>query len=196
MVTGETSAAQENGENSQNTPELTSEQETELLELRKKAELAENYRIRAEKAESANKQNKAALDNLKKTNGSLDVEDYIDISASLEGLDQREKSYLAEQHKLTGKPLSEIRKSEDFSFWDSAYKQKVEKDRLSLKPSGTQSSETLPLTVENQLKNAEATGDWRAEFDAKQKILNEAGLYKDVRPRADKTNIGGFITRP
>src|SRR3990167_1914049 len=60
----------------------------------------------------------------------LDVEDYIDISASLEGLDQREKEYLAEQHKLSGKSLGEIRKDENFNLWQSAYRDKVEKERL------------------------------------------------------------------
>lgn len=113
---------------------------------------------------------------------SLDVEDYIDISASLEGLDQREKEYLAEQHKLTGKTLSEIRKSENFLFWDTSYLQKVEKEKLTLKPSSTQSESDKPKTLNEKLQGA--------SIEEKEKILSEAGYYKSPRPKSDRQNIG------
>lgn len=114
----------------------------------------------------------------------LDVEDYIDISASLEGLDQREKEYLAREHKLTGEALTEIRKSEDFQLWDSAYKQKVEKE-LAVRPSGTQPESDKPKTLEERLREAPTLAD-------KEKILNERGLYKSPRQRTDRSDIGGL----
>lgn len=113
---------------------------------------------------------------------SLDVTDYIDISASLEGLDQREKEYLAEQHKYTGKPLSELRKDENFGLWQSAYRAKAEKEKLTLAPSSTQAEAERPKTLTERLASA--------SLAEKEAILEEAGLYKSPRPKADRVKIG------
>jgi len=113
---------------------------------------------------------------------SLDVEDYIDISASLEGLDQKEKEFLAREHKQSGKPLAEIRKDEDFLLWQSAYRQKVEKERLTLKPSSTQTESEIPKTLQEKLQGA--------SLEEKEKILTEAGYYKSPRPKSERVNIG------
>lgn len=113
---------------------------------------------------------------------SLDVEDYIDISASLEGLDQKEKEFLAREHKQSGKPLNEIRKDEDFLLWQSAYRQKVEKERLTLKPSSTQVESDKPRTLKEKLQGA--------SIEEKEKLLTEAGYYKSPRPKSDRQNIG------
>jgi hypothetical protein len=111
----------------------------------------------------------------------LDVEDYIDISASLDGLDQREKEFLAQQHKFSGKSLNEIRQSEDFTLWQSAYRAKVEKERLSLTPSSTQPDADKPQSLAERLASASLAD--------KEKILVEAGLYKSPRSAADRVNI-------
>lgn len=112
----------------------------------------------------------------------LDVGDYIDISASLEGLDQREKEYLAQQHKYTGKSLSELRKDENFSLWQSAYRAKVEKEKQALTPTSTQAESERPRTLAERLASA--------SLEDKEKLLVEAGLYKSPRPKEDRTNIG------
>lgn len=120
---------------------------------------------------------------VKTDNKSLDVEDYIDISASLEGLDQREKEKLAKEHKLTGRPLTEIRKDEDFLLWQSAYKGKLEKDKA-LAPSSKQTDSELPRSFEDRVANATTLAD-------KEKLLVEAGLYKNPQgPRSDRQYIG------
>lgn len=119
---------------------------------------------------------------VKVVNSALNVEDYIDISTSLEGLDQREKAYLAQQHKLTGKPLGEIREDEDFALWQSAYRAKVEKEQLSLKPSGTQSESDRPMSFTEKLS--------KASVAEKEQLLSEAGLYKSPRPRTDRVDLG------
>lgn len=116
------------------------------------------------------------------TKTNLDVGDYIDISASLEGLDQREKEYLASQHKMTGKPLAEIRKDEDFNLWQTAYREKAEKEKLSLKPSGTQSESDKPMSFKEKLQSA--------SLEEKEALLTEAGLYKSPRPRVDRVDLG------
>ena len=163
------------------TPQALTE---ELAELKKKAEVSSQNFERAKKAEDKVKALEAELARLKSDipAKSLNVDDYIDISASLEGLDQREKTYLAEQHRLTGKPLNEIRQSEDFLFWDSAYRAKVEKERA-LKPSTSQEETPAEKTLAQKLADA--------SIEEKEKILSEAGLYKSPRPKADKVNIGG-----
>ena len=143
------------------------------------------FEEKASKEESARKELEVKLNKIKEAGGkpTLDVEDYIDISASLEGLDQREKERLAKEHKLTGRSLTEIRKDEDFLLWQSAYRQDVEKKRLTLAPSGKQSESDRPRSLSQRLASASMAD--------KEKILTEAGLYKTVRPRADRTIIGG-----
>lgn len=116
----------------------------------------------------------------------LDVSDYIDISTSLDGLDPREKQRLAEEHKATGKPLKEIRESEDFQLWQSAWRTKLEKE-AALKPSSTQAVEPPPKTVSQRLQDA--------SLAEKEQILKELGLYKEARPKADRVNIGKTLSR-
>lgn len=149
-------------------------------------ELYKNQKIRAEKAETERKALEEKLNAAIKSDGKakegLDIEDYIDISASLEGLDKREKEYLAREHKLTNTPLPEIRESEDYKLWQSAYQAKVEKEEKTLKPNGTQSDSERPQSLTDQL-----TG---ASLADKEKMLKDAGYYKSPRPRTDRINIG------
>lgn len=113
---------------------------------------------------------------------SLDVDDYLDISASLDGLDQKQKEYLAREHKLTNKPLSEIRNSEDFLLWNEGYKSKVEKER-SLKPSNTQPDSERKRSATEQITSAKTLSE-------QEEMLKKYGLYKEHRPRADRKIIG------
>lgn len=175
QVTDETLEVQENGETSENAPQNE--------ELVKASELANNYKIRAEKAEAERKALEAELSKASKSKDStLNVEDYIDISTSLEGLDAREKERLAREHKLTGRSLKEIREDEDFKLWQSAYQAKMEKERLSLKPTGTQSESDIPRSFKETLASA--------SIAEKERLLTEAGLYRSPRPRADRVNLG------
>lgn len=147
----------------------------------------EKFREKFEKAEAERKALEAKLnEQARRGNVPLAVEDYIDISTSLEGLDQREKAYLAEQHKLSGKPLSDIRGTEDFSLWQSAYRQKQEKESA-LKPNATQALEDAPMSLSQRLA--------KASVSEKEAILRENGMYKEFRPRSDRTSIGSTRTR-
>lgn len=117
-----------------------------------------------------------------KTQSGLDVGDYIDISASLEGLDQKEKEYLAKQHKLSGESLKDIRNSEDFNLWQTAYRAKVEKEQLAMRPSSAQAESEGPKSFVEKLKTA--------SIKEKEKLLEEAGLYKHPKPRSDRVDLG------
>lgn len=118
---------------------------------------------------------------IKEVNKALDVEDYIDISASLDGLDSREKEYLAKQHKLSGKPLKEIRNNEDFILWQSAYRAKVEKERRALEPTSEQLDAERPKSLGERLKNL--------PLSEQEKLLAEKGLYKSPKRRDDTVFI-------
>ena len=144
----------------------------------------EHFRQKAEKAEQERKALEAKLS--QNAQATLNVEDYIDISAALEGLDSREKMRLAEEHKLSGKTLKEIRESEDYQLWQSAYRAKQEKENA-LRPSGTQPTEDAPKSLASRLASA--------SLEEKEKILRENNLYKEFRPRADRTKIGNIGNR-
>jgi len=156
---------------------------TEDKELLSALAQKDHFREKAERAEKERKALEVKLNQATKAQGTapLDVSDYIDISTSLDGLDPREKAYLAEQHKLTGRPLKEIRESEDFTFWDSAYRAKQEKE-AALKPNSAQSEEDAPRSLAERLRNATVA--------EREEILREQGLYKEFRPRADRVKIG------
>ena len=115
----------------------------------------EHFRTKFEKEETARKELEVKL-NAAAANGGkgegLKVEDFIDISASLEGLDQKEKERVAREHKLTGKSLSEIRKDEDFLLWQSAYREKAEKEKQNIKPGNKQPDDNDPISLEDALK--------------------------------------------
>lgn len=154
-----------------------------IEQLEKEKEARRQLTARAKDAEARAKTLEAQLG----TQGSapLAVEDYIDISTSLDGLDAREKAKLAEEHKLSGKPLKTIREGEDYQLWQSAYRAKMEKENA-LKPSATQQLEDAPMTLADRLRNA--------TIAEKEAILRESGMYKEFRPRADKTHIGVMRT--
>lgn len=155
---------------------------TEQLEKEKKAR--QQLTARAKEAEAKAK----ALESRLGAQGTapLAVEDYINISTSLDGLDVREKARLAEEHKNTGKSLKEIRESEDYQLWQSAYRAKQEKENA-LKPSATQPLEEGPKSLAEKLRGA--------SLEEKEAILREQGMYKDNRPKADRVNIGNTRTR-
>jgi hypothetical protein len=143
----------------------------------------EHFREKAEREAKEKAKLAAELENLKKfqQKTTLDVEDYIDISASLNGLDNREQERLAREHKLTGKPLKEIREDEDFKLWQTAYRAKVEKERA-LSPTSAQAVTDKPKSLAEKLATA--------SLAEKEKLLSEIGAYKSPRPRADRIKLG------
>jgi hypothetical protein len=161
--------------------------DTAQLEKDLQSALAQKEHFR-EKAERAEAERKAIEERLGQTptnpekKVALDVGDYINISASLDGLDPREKAYLAEQHTQTGRPLKDIREGEDFQLWQTAYRAKLEKERA-LTPNTTQDLEERPSTLNDRLRQARTIAE-------KETILREAGLYKDPRTKADRVRLG------
>lgn len=145
--------------------EKTAQQKSKDLE----SALAQKEHFRT-KLEDTEKKHAQELEALKKDSQKvgLDVSDYIDISSSLDGLDQKEKEKLALEHKLTGKPLSEIRNDEDFLLWQGAHREKVQKDKA-LSPNTNQDEIEKPKTLEQRLAAANTQ-------EEKGKILDEYGI--------------------
>lgn len=153
----------------------------------------EHYREKHEKAEAdrialEKKLNDPAVTVPPVATKTLEVEDFIGISASLEGLDHREKEYLAEQHKLTGRPLKDIRVDENFLLWQTAYKQKVEKERA-LIPDGAQLEGDAPRTLSSRLQELNNSNNHKANLAEQEKLLQEAGLYKAPRQNPHRQSI-------
>jgi len=160
----------------------------------KEAEARRQITARAKAAEEKARKLEAELQKLQQNYGkdaidekraSLSVDDYIDITNSLQGLDPVEQAYLARQAKATGENLKDIRGGEDFQNWQAGYKAKQEKE-AALKPNATQEVEDEPKSLTDALKGA--------SLEEKERILAEAGLWKTPRPKTDRRDIGNKIS--
>ena len=161
-------------EESVETPEPDKDLSKELeTEQKKNAKLY----ARLKEQENLVKKSKSEAESLR-TN--LDVDKFIEYSEGLEGLDNREKSRLLQEHKLTGKSLNELRQDNDFKLWQGAYREKVEKEKTP-PPSTTQSEVEMNKPFSERLSNA--------SLEEKEKMLTEAGLYKDPRARVNSSKI-------
>lgn len=183
-------------ETPENEPDVVEPESTEEAEVEEppqeetpddsalKSALAQKEHFRNKLKEAEEKLAKAQSAPKDASKAALDVEDYIDISSSLSGLDPVEQAYLAKQHKLTGQPMKEIRESEDFQLWNTAYQQKLEKEKA-LAPNATQEDEAAPKPLEHKLKGA--------SIAEKEELLREAGFYKENKPGQPRANIGEKI---
>lgn len=167
--------------------EVLEEVETTFDQKQFQSALAQKEHFR-KKFEKEAMERKALEEKLRNQSAaSLDVEDYINISASLDGLDPREKAYLAEQHRLSGKPLKEIRENEDFQFWQEAYRARQAKENA-LKPNATQEREDAPKSFVSKLATA--------SMAEKEELLRQAGLYRDNRNQSQqRADIGSRLSR-
>lgn len=172
----------------ENESEMVEPESTESPELENKLKSAiaqkEHFREKLERAEAERKVLEDKLNKAPKTSGSpsvLDVGDYIDISTALSGLDQRQQAFLAEQHKMSGKSLKEIRESEDFQLWNEAYGLRQEKE-AALRPNSTQELEEVAKPFAQQLKSA--------SLAEKEEMLMKAGLWKAPLQKQGRVDIG------
>lgn len=113
-----------------------------------------------------------------------EYERIAEATAAFDGLDDRERSKLIKESKLTGKDLLETRKSEDFTLWKKAYREKVELENTPL-PS-TKQSETSKTIAE--MTDAEKVAYFKSlPLAEKEKVYTELGfLGKSGRPPVPK----------
>lgn len=158
------------------TPETNVEEEMEAL--RKKAEIAENYKTRAEKAEALAK----ALKNQPKSD--VDALDFIKLGKKLETYSEEEIDFAVNHAKSKNpKDILEAFNDEMVQLAITAKREKVEKEK-SLKPSGTQSETEKPKNLSDQLSSM--------TIKEKEEYLEKIGAYRSPRPRSDSRSFGGL----
>lgn len=180
LVTDETLTVQGEDETPQNpSPADNAEVKAEVEELKKKAALAENYKIRAEKAEKALRIRPEVI-----KDDSPDSIDLIKLGKKLQDYSDDELDFVTE-HAKSKRPddILKALENEFIQIGIKARREKLEKERLTLHPTSNQGDAENPMSFTDKLKTGSLAD--------KEKLLREMGLYKEVRPRTDRTNIGG-----
>lgn len=166
-VEGETLEAQEN-----ETAEVSQTEEFDIEDLKKKASAYEAQKIRAEKAEKSLKKYMQTPEKV----SSVDSVDLIKLGKKLQDYSDDELDFVVGYAK--SKKPEDILKALENPFIQSGIKsqrEKVEKENLSLKPSGTQTETDKPKGIAEQIKNADIT--------EKEEMLKKLGLYRDPTPQ-------------
>lgn len=127
----------------------------------------------------------AALKNQPKDttkNETVDALEFIKLGKKLQDYSDTEIDFATEV--AHSKSPESILKALDNPMVKLAIQANREKEakELSLKPSGTQSESDTPKSLTERLASASLAD--------KEKILQEAGLYKSPRPRTDRVNLG------
>jgi hypothetical protein len=118
-----------------------------------------------------------------KSDSSVDALGFIKLGKKLQDYSDEEIDFATEHAK--SKNPDEILKALDNEMVQLAIqgkRAKLEKEKLALRPSGTQPDSDKPRSLAEKLRNASLADQ--------EKILTEAGLYKQNRPRADRVDIG------
>lgn len=144
------------------------------------------YREKAEKLEARVKELEAEKSKATQSKPAeikpFGVEDLVEVTNALEGLDSGTKEYLVRQHKITGKPINEIKQDEDFKMWQEGHRIKLEKEKTlnpSTRPSETSREKNFTEKLED-LDDIDIRKSIR-DLEAKEKLLEEKGLWKNPR---------------
>jgi len=169
QVEEEIPAVEETTEEVQETPEETPEESVTL------SKTDYNKLNRKAIAYEANKKN-PPKDN------PTDSIDLIKLGKKLQDYSDEELDFVTEFAK--SKKLEDILKALDNQFVQQgiiSLREKVEKEKIALKPSSTQSESDSPKTLHERLTNA--------SLEEKEKILAEIGAYKSPRPKSERQQI-------
>lgn len=114
----------------------------------------------------------------------IDSVDLIKLGKKLQDYSDEELDFVTE-HAKSKKP-EEILKALENPFIQAgiqSHREKVEKEKLTLKPSGTQQEVDQPQTLTERLERAQTLGE-------KQAILEEHGLYSEPKPNPNRIKLG------
>jgi ADP-dependent phosphofructokinase/glucokinase len=118
-----------------------------------------------------------------KQESQVDSVDLIKLGKKLQDYSDEELDFATELAK--SKKPEDILKALENPFLQAgikAQREKVEKEKLTLKPSGTQPESEVPQSLEERLENARTDRE-------KQEILEEYGLYSEPHRRTDGPTI-------
>jgi len=118
-----------------------------------------------------------------KQDSGIDSIDQIKLGKKLHDYSDEELDFVTD-HAKSKKPEDILRVLEDpfVQAGIKAHREKLEKERLVLTPSSTQSESGKPKSLNERLASASLAD--------KEQILREVGLYKDPKKRSDTVNIG------
>jgi len=179
-------APKETPQSEKETPEKTDSPKEEYSDREK--------RLYARMKQAEEDAKKAKEDLAKSTKPQSDVDAIVEVQQATDGLDPTEIAELKNRATITGLSLLEARKDDNFVLWQTAYRTKVEKEKA-LNPSTRQEITEKEQTFAEKLAGANSKGekDWRSMIDKKEKLLIEAGLYKDPRegkrPSSDRIQL-------
>ena len=163
------------------TPEETPQEESVPQETDKPkyTDREKQYYARMKKAEDDAKKLKVDLEKAKKapTPDMSDIDVVLEVQQATKGLSTEEVVELKARALILDVPLSEARKDVNFTLWQSAWKEKVEKQKQALTPSNKQAEQEKPKTLVEKLRAAKT-------IEEKEKLLTESGRYKSPRPRS------------
>jgi hypothetical protein len=144
--------------------EETTEKPKEDLSLKNK-QLFE--RLQKEIKKNKDLEERMAKSSAEKTDSPrVDPIEIAELSFAFEGLDSRERERLVKETKAQGleinsKNLSDMRKNEDFAIWQSAYKEKVDKEKApppSTKQTGGSKKKFSELSPEEKTEYLQGLG--------------------------------------
>lgn len=167
LVEGETLEAQEGEE----TPEESPAEEFDIEDLKKKASAYEAQKIRAEKAEKSLKKYMQAPEK----ESSVDSVDLIKLGKKLQDYSDDELDFVVGYAK--SKKPEDILKALENPYIQAGVKsqrEKVEKEKLSLKPTGTQEEKDKPKSLAQQINTA--------SMEEKEELLTKYGFYRNPTP--------------
>lgn len=119
-----------------------------------------------------------------KQESQVDSVDLIKLGKKLQDYSDDELDFVTE-HARSKKPEDILRALENpfIQAGITAHREKVEKEKLILKPSGTQPESDQPQTLAEKLERATTLGE-------KQAILEEHGLYSEPKPNPNRIKLG------
>lgn len=114
---------------------------------------------------------------------SINTIDQIKLGKKLVDYSDEELDFVVE-HAKSKKPEDVLKALENpfIQAGIQAQREKSEKEKLTLKPNGTQPDFERPMSLEERLENARTDKE-------KQEILEEFGLYQEPKRRPDAFNI-------
>lgn len=174
---GETLAAGEEAD----TPENTAE-DVDLEELKKKAKLADNYKIRAEKAETELKKKTSVGSANTVKEKTVDSVDLIKLGKKLQNYSDEELDFVTDA--AGSKDPEKILKTLENPYIQAGIqgiRQKVEKEKLTLKPSSNQPESEKEITLDEAISTS--------SIEEQEKILREQGLYSEPERIKEKVSI-------
>ena len=118
-----------------------------------------------------------------KESAGVDALDFIKLGKKLQNYSDAEIDFATEVAK--SKNPDEIIKALENEYVQLAFeakRQKDEKDKLTLAPSGKQSESDKPRSLQDKLKGA--------SLSEAEKFLSEKGLYQEPKRKADRAVIG------